>query len=347
MCLCHRASRDFVHDCPYSLCLLGACVADQPAMSPPLQYLLFTTATLAAATTSRFPVMKLPALPVQPPTAADVAAVAAAPNASFEYVEQHPQCVVGIRDQGQCGSCWAFAATGSLADRTCIRTGNQTLLSPQDLLDCEWENLGCTLGSLPSMAWSFLRKKGVADEGCVPYSHLHPKKHACPSKCESGDPKRPSHVHKATDVTHHKGVAAIMAAVREGPVDVTFNVHSDFHIHWDRGGNTTYVQQKGHHFEGIHSVKLVGYGVDAAGTPYWTCENSWGCTGGFGFEAAPVRCSKPYVGGPGGYFRIRRGTNECGIESLVYSGWPAPPGAADDVEAEDQGAGLGDNEARE
>ena len=279
--------------------------------------------SLAVLAAAAFPVMDMPPLPADPPTADDVAA-ARSTNASFEFVQRHPACVVGVRDQGHCGSCWAFAATGALADRTCIRTGVQTLLSPQDLLDCESLNLGCTLGSLPNMAWSFLRRKGVADESCVPYNTKEPKKHRCPSQCESGEPKRPAHMHKATNVTHHKGVAAIMAAVEQGPVDVTFNVFFDFHDHWVRGGDTTYVHKSGH-FEGIHSVKLVGYGVDKAGVPYWTCENSWGCTGGFGFEDAPVRCAKPYVGGPGGYFRIRRGTNECGIESLVYSGWPAPP----------------------
>ena len=274
---------------------------------------------------ARFPVMQLPPLAVEMPSAEDLAAVALSVNNSFEFVLAHPECVSAVRDQGQCGSCWAFAATGALADRTCIRTtGKPTRLSPQDLLDCETLNLGCTLGSLPEMAWSFLRKTGVADDDCVPYDTPDPKKHKCPRTCANGQPKRPAHVHQAVNVTHLKGVAAIMAAVLEGPVDVTFNVHKDFEEHWasEDASNETYVHTHGG-FTGIHSVKLVGYGVDHAGVPYWTCENSWGCSGGLGFADSPVRCERPYTHKLAGYFRIRRGTNECGIESLAYAGWPA------------------------
>jgi hypothetical protein len=335
------------------------------------------TMTLIAAVAATYPVMNMPQVSEDPPTAADLRSSRS--MASFEFALQHPECLTPIRDQGpppraasaaaplsppprsppfrvrwhsssascaalpsrsaarvstvsdcalvrlfsppacagHCGSCWAFAATGSLADRTCIRRkGNITTLSPQDLLDCEKLNLGCTLGSLPDMAFHFLQHTGVADDACVPYNRLSPEKRWCPKKCVNGEDKAP-HLHKATNVTHSKGVAAIMAAVAEGPVDVTFNVYGDFDEHWERGGNTTYVHKSGG-FGGIHSVKLVGYGVDDEGTPYWTCENSWGYTGGFDFGDAQGRCSTCR----GGYFRIRRGTNECGIEKLVYSGWP-------------------------
>ena len=273
----------------------------------------------AAAAEPTFAVMRLPPLPVEPPSAIDAAA--AATNETYEHALQHPNCLVRIRDQGRCGSCWAFAASGSLADRTCIRTGKPTMLSPQDLLDCD-DVLGCSMGVLPAFAWSFLRNTGVAEDDCVPYAHYPPKKNRCRSKCFGSALDKETH--KAANVTHHHGVAAIMAAVREGPVDVTFNVHGDFDEHWRAAGDATYVHRHGG-FTGIHSVKLVGFGVDAHGTPYWTCENSWGCSGGFGFVAngsVPTRCFGR--GGRGaGYFRIRRGTNECGIESMVYSGWPA------------------------
>ena len=86
--------------------------------------------------------------------------------------------------------------------------------------------------------------------------------------------------------------------------------------------NKTYVHSGGPiGWDGVHSVKLVGYGTDAEGTPYWTCENSWGYSGGFDFHTN-LPPPDPKYQNRGGYFRIRRGTNECGIESLAYSGTP-------------------------
>jgi len=93
---------------------------------------------------------------------------------------------------------------------------------------------------------------------------------------------------------------------------VTFNVYSDFDEHWGKRTNATYIREKGTGFKGIHSVKMVGFGTGSDGVDYWTCENSWGVSGGFGFPGFAQ----------GGYFRIRRGTNECGIEKLAYAGWP-------------------------
>lgn len=173
---------------------------------------------------------------------------------------------------------------------------------------------------MPEMAWSFLERTGIADDECVPYNSYDPRKAPwCSLQCHGGPDrdkrKRPTHVHRASSVRHYKGVAAMMAAVEEGPVAVYFNVYGDFQEHWRTGGDATYTHTRGG-FEGIHAVKLVGYGVDSDSTPYWTCENSWGLTGGFGFGVPAGGASK-------GYFRIRRGTNECGIESLAYGGWPA------------------------
>lgn len=278
---------------------------------------VFAATAGAAASGPARPLMQMPALPAEPP-----GRLPAASNASHEFVLAHAECVTPIRDQGHCGSCWAFAATGTLADRTCVRTGQRTRLSPQDLLDCERLNLGCTMGSLPQMAWGFLAKTGVADDACVPYEHARPRKRGCPARCAAGDAKAPAHLHRSGNATHYKTVEAMMAAVDEGPVDVSFNVHSDFHDHWYARTNATYVHAKGG-YEGVHSVKLVGYGVGDDGVPFWTCENSWGYTGGFGFRGGAAASCSGVREQCGGYFRIVRGRNECGVESLAYAGWPA------------------------
>eukprot|EP00727_Mastigamoeba_balamuthi_P000407 m51a1_g10363 putative cathepsin b-like cysteine proteinase (95) ;mRNA; r:69025-69374 len=83
-----------------------------------------------------------------------------------------------------------------------------------------------------------------------------------------------------------------------GPIEVAFFVFSDFH-QYTRG---VYTLTRGSKFSGSHAVTIVGWGEEA-GVPYWTVANSWGQT---------------WAGN--GFFRIRRGTNEAGIESKAATG---------------------------
>ena len=48
-----------------------------------------------------------------------------------------------IKDQGKCGGCWAFSATGAIEGALAVATGNLTSLSEQQLIDCSWDNRGC------------------------------------------------------------------------------------------------------------------------------------------------------------------------------------------------------------
>jgi hypothetical protein len=241
-------------------------------------------------------------------TLATVAIPAGLPE-TFDWYEANPNCTSPIQDQRSCGSCWAFAATGTLADRQCATTGQAVqLLSVQDLLNCD-DLLGCTMGVLPGLAWKALEKKGVATAQCLPYRF---KKERCTGTCEDGQPVRRL---RATNVTHLHGAAAMMAAIYQGPIDVTFNVHKDFMSFWESRTEVPYEHKSGL-FTGIHSVKMVGWGT-ASGVPYWLCQNSWGEYSGGIPGGASTR---------GGFFRIRRGTprknGECGIEGLAYAGWP-------------------------
>ena len=64
---------------------------------------------------------------------------------SFDSRTQWPNCTSEIRDQGYCGSCWAFSSAGFLTDRYCIHSDGQikVTLSPQDMVGCDLENFGC------------------------------------------------------------------------------------------------------------------------------------------------------------------------------------------------------------
>eukprot|EP01129_Flabellula_baltica_P002784 TRINITY_DN1263_c0_g1_i2.p1 TRINITY_DN1263_c0_g1~~TRINITY_DN1263_c0_g1_i2.p1 ORF type:complete len:290 (-),score=44.02 TRINITY_DN1263_c0_g1_i2:3-872(-) len=227
----------------------------------------------------------------------------------FDGREVWPACV-GLKhvlNQGACGSCWSFAASEMLSDRFCIQSNGtvNVILSPQDLLSCESLNLGCTLGSLPSWACSFLVKHGISTIDCNAYVSGNGHVPACPKTCDDGSAikyyKGKSYKHVGHFFNPEKHVEEIMRAVMEGPVTATFWVYEDF-SHYDGG---VYVHKSGS-LEGLHSVKIIGFGEDIGvhneTIPYWLAQNSWGRWG-------PLK----------GYFKILRGSNECGFERLVYS----------------------------
>jgi len=226
----------------------------------------------------------------------------------FDGRKEWPGCIHPVLDQGDCGSCWAFAASEVLSDRFCIHSNGSinVVLSPQNLLSCEELNWGCAMGSLPMWAWRYLQNYGITTMGCVPYQSYGGDVPSCQNsdaECEDAEKWK---LYAAANYTQcgsllnpSRHVEEIMNAVMQGPVDSTFNVWGDF-FEYTSG---VYTHQGGD-YEGLHSVKIIGFGVEN-GVDYWLVQNSWGS--GWGDH---------------GFFKIARGTDECFFESLVYTGFP-------------------------
>ena len=89
----------------------------------------------------------------------------------FDSRAQWKDCVFEVKNQGKCGSCWAFAASEVLSDRLCIASEGKVKanLSPQDLVSCDYLDMGCN-GGIPMMSWITLRFKGITTESCMPYT---------------------------------------------------------------------------------------------------------------------------------------------------------------------------------
>ena len=95
---------------------------------------------------------------------------------SFDVRDKWPQCkkvIEDIRDQGDCGSCWAFGAAETMSDRECIHNNITRFYSTQDILACGNNTLamcgGCT-GGLPWCAFKYWNAYGVVSEECSPYN---------------------------------------------------------------------------------------------------------------------------------------------------------------------------------
>lgn len=195
--------------------------------------------------------------------------------------------VTKVKNQGDCGSCWSFSATGAVEGQIKRKTGKLVSLSEQNLVDCSEAqgNHGCN-GGYETHAWKYIQENnGIDSEVSYPYEA---RKGACRYKQES----------KAASVTGYVSVAsgdekALTEAVANvGPVSVDIDAclqsfkHYKEGIYNDDGCSTKKLG---------HAVLVVGYGSEN-GREYWIVKNSWGCQWG-----------------EHGYIRMARNKNQCGI----------------------------------
>ncbi|XGW24242.1 hypothetical protein V3C99_005992, partial [Haemonchus contortus] len=231
-----------------------------------------------------------------------------------------------IRDQANCGSCWAVSTAAAISDRICMATKakKQVYISATDLVACCTAcGYGCE-GGWPIAAWKFFIYDGLVSGGdyrskdcCRPYP-IHPCGHhgndtyygecwgmartpRCRKTCQPGFRKsyRMDKRHGKTAYKIPPSVKAIQRDILEnGPVVAAFAVYDDFR-HYKSG---VYEHTAGE-LRGYHAVKMIGWGKDSNGTDYWLIANSW-----------------HNDWGEDGFFRIRRGNDECEIESDVTGG---------------------------
>eukprot|EP00118_Oscarella_pearsei_P024921 m.307121 g.307121 ORF g.307121 m.307121 type:complete len:317 (+) comp41934_c0_seq1:35-985(+) len=223
----------------------------------------------------------------------------------FDARTKWPGAIHPIRNQKACGSCWAFAATEALSDRFAIQTNGavDVVLSPQDLVSCDDldGNQGC-LGGFPLKAWRYMEKTGIVVDSCYPYSSGGGTTGQChltgSAECPNGSGT--DKFYKAASAYNVPfNVSAIQTEIMtNGPIEAAFKVYQDFYA-YHKG---VYEHVSGG-FVGGHAVKTLGWGVEDS-VPYWLVANSWGATWA-DYE---------------GYFKIKRGVNECQFESQMVAG---------------------------
>jgi len=243
--------------------------------------------------------------PTEPSKGAKTRTMGVTTPTSLDWRSNGGNYVTSVKNQGSCGSCWAFGTIASAESLDMIAHNNPVIrvkgkavdpidLSEQDLVSCcshtdaeypGWNKCDSCLGCDPYWAYEYLKTTGVPGESCFPYADSNtaetPTSIPCITTC-------PVLVHIVDWSVLTQGVDSLEGAVLTHPIPVGFNVYSDFGYY--RSGVYQHVSGV---LRGGHMVCLIGWNNNPppegkgknsfTPPPYFICKNSWGSWGESGF----------------------------------------------------------------
>ena len=197
-----------------------------------------------------------------------------------------------VKNQGSCGSCWAFATVANLEGLYYIKYGQHKRFSEQMLVDCDTTDSACN-GGLMEYAFQWIKDNGgLMLEDDYPYKGTK-------ATCKSSSSKYAVKVTGYTKLTSDDETDILNYLVKTGPLAIAVNADP---LQYYSSGIASYSKSTCDPSGINHAVTLVGYGVEN-GTKYWLVRNSWGADWG-----------------EDGHFRMLRGSGTCGINTYITSG---------------------------
>jgi len=200
---------------------------------------------------------------------------------------RNQNAVTAVKDQGQCGSCWAFSTTGSVEGAYALSTKKLISLSEQQLMDCSQAegNESCEGGLMDDAFQFIIKNKGICSEADYPYQE---KDEACKTGCSNV-----AQISNYADIPSGNETAMGYAVAMQ-PLSIA--IEADQSVFQDYQSGVLNSTLCGTNLD--HGVLIVGYGNDAtSGLDYWIVKNSWGKSWGLQ-----------------GYVWLARGVNQCGLD---------------------------------
>lgn len=233
-------------------------------------------------------------------SSAEKAPVLSSSDLPTEFDWRDEGAVTAVKDQGSCGSCWSFSASGALEGANYLANGELVSLSEQQLVDCDHQcdsdnecDDGCS-GGLMTNAFEYLKSAGgLESEADYPYTGKD-------GTCSFSNGKIVAKVKNFTTVsTDEDQIKANL--YKHGPLAIGIN--AAFMQTYVGGVSCPYICIRTYL---DHGVLLVGWGSSGfaparlKNKPYWIIKNSWGSSWG-----------------EKGYYKICRGYNACGVNNMV------------------------------
>jgi len=187
--------------------------------------------------------------------------------------------VTPVKNQGQCGSCYSFSATGALEGQLFKKTGKLTSLSEQNIVDCDTNDGGCDGGDAMTVFQYVNANGGIDTENSYPYSD-NTGTNGVAGTC-AFNPANVGGTNVGCVYLPPNDETAMKNAVATiGPISIA--LYADPPEFMNFAGNGTFDDPvcTTPNLQSDHAVLIVGYGTDSTGKDYWIIKNSWDVTWG-------------------------------------------------------------------